>query len=200
MGNTLAEGQRAAPAELYQDGTTYPLGPPLGEDFGVSCTIAVTDAQAADAPVFSMKVAAGSYGIYVTEISGNFAMDGTTTAAFNGVYFERHSGIITHTGGTQITPVCYSNPGAASGLQDCQFKVTALTATSVTYEGGKFGRTVGAQTNGASTPIFVALPRRGLFIPPGYGLACRLEYAALGMALDLNINYTKVNIDIASGR
>ena len=198
MSNTLPEGTRAQPVELYSDSDTFPLGVP-GKNFGISTTIAVTDAQAADAAIFSMKVAAGSYGVYVTDIWGTLAMDGTTTAAFNGIYFERHSGIITHSGGTQITPISYDF-GEASGLQDCQFKVTALTATSVTYEGAKFGRVCAAQTNGSAVPFFIPLPRKGLYLPPGVGLACRLEYAALGVALDLNINYTKANIDIASGR
>lgn len=197
MGNTLPDGIRAQPVELYSDSSTFPLGVP-GANFGISATIAVTDTTAADAAIFSMRVAAGNFGVYVTEIFGTLAMDGTTTAAFNGIYFERHSGPLTHSGGTQITPISYDF-GEATGLVDCQFKVSALTATSVTYEGAKFGRTCAAQTNGSAVPFFIPLPRKGLYLPPGYGLACRLEYAALGVALDLNINYTKASIDIASG-
>lgn len=197
MANTLPDGIRAQPVELYSDSDTFPLGVP-GKNFGVSCTIAATDTTAADSPLFSFKVNAGNFGVYVTEITGTLAMDGTTATAFNGLYFERYSGAA-HSGGTDIVPVSFDF-GENPGLSYCQFKVSALTATGVNYEGAKFGRTAAPQTNGSAVPIYVVLPRKGLYLPPGFGLAARLEYIATGLVLDLNINYTKAGVVTADGR
>lgn len=197
---SFEQGYRAQPVELFQDADSFSLGP-NGKNFAIRAVyLPVTDAIAADAALFSMKVAAGNFGVYITDIWGTLTFNGTTTAASNGLYFERHSGILTHTGGTQITPVSFDY-GEASGLSDCQFKISAaLTATSVNYEGAKFASSLCVQTNGAQNAFFVPLPRNGLYLPPGVGLAGRLEAQSLGLAMSINIHYTKVAIDTASGR
>ena len=96
------------------------------------------------------------------------------------------------TGGTQITIA--SRDGADNSVvSDCQFKVSALTTTGVVYEGAKWGRNGTTLTNGAATPIFVYIDPEGIALQRGWGLAMRLEYAAVvGMFVDLNVHWVEV--------
>jgi hypothetical protein len=166
-----------------------------GDAFMASCTIAVADTTAADAAIFSMRVASGAKRAYVKSISGSLIFSATASAdGEQGVYFERHSGRLQHSGGTAITPVALES-SEQSAAYDIRFHTGALTATGVDYEGGKFSRTNAAiSATGVTVPFYFAYEKPGVLLRPGQGLAMRLTYQAVaGLFIALNVEWTEVD-------
>jgi hypothetical protein len=191
MVNTLSEGIRAQPVELYQDSDSLILGR-QGKAFQASCAIAVADTTAADAPIFALTRRDGiPESVYIEALYGSLIFNGTATATGkNGVYFERYNvNTAIPSGGTAITLLREAEFGTVAEVVDCRFHTGALTVSGITYEGAKFGRyTIPISASGVAVPFYIPFGRGGLRLGPGEGLAMRLTYqAVVGLFVDLNV-------------
>jgi hypothetical protein len=166
-----------------------------GEAFAASCTIAVADTTAADAAIYSMRVSPSvGKSAYIKSVSGSLIFSATASAdGEQGIYFERHSGRLQHTGGTAITPLAFDS-SEQSAVSDIRFHTGALTATGVDYDGGKFSRTNAAiSATGVTVPFYFAYEKPGVLLRPGQGLAMRLTYQAVaGLFIALNCEWVEV--------
>lgn len=185
-----------APVALYTE-SGYPLEVgQAGEGYTASCQIEVADTTAADAAIFSMKLAAGGKSAYIKAIYGDVVFSNAAVDdGEQGIYFERHSGrlTLTHASSTAITPVGFTRDEQSS-VYDCRFYTAALTATGVDYEGAKFGRKVVAISGTpVNSPFYFAYGSQGLKLNPGQGLAMRLAYqASAGLFVALNVDWVEV--------